>query len=74
VHWEILEMTTGPDARGVVHLNISGTIGGVPVEQTMWQATRMRDGQVSWWGVFRTEREALEAVGLEDPGRREKSG
>jgi len=31
----------------------------------MWQATRMRDGKVSWWGVFRTEPEALEAAGLQ---------
>jgi ketosteroid isomerase-like protein len=66
VHWEILEMTTGPDARGVVHFRITATMGGVPLEQTMWQATRMRDGKVSWWGVFRTEPEALEAAGLSE--------
>ena len=80
VHWDILEMIVGPDARGVTHMRIVGTIGGVPVEQTMWQATRMRAGKVSWWGVFRTKHEALEAVGLadqrktEDPATREKSG
>ena len=43
---------------------MAGTLGGVPVEQMMWQAVGMRDGKVSWWGVFRTEREALEAAGL----------
>jgi hypothetical protein len=29
----------------------------------MWQAVKLRDGKLSWWVVFRTEREALEAVG-----------
>ena len=50
----------------VVHFRITATMGGVPLEQTMWQATRMRDGKVSWWGVFRTEPEAVEAAGLRE--------
>ena len=35
----------------VVHFRITATMGGVPLEQTMWQATRMRDGKVvEHWG------------------------
>jgi hypothetical protein len=43
-----------------------GTLSGVPVEQAMWQATKFRDGKVIWWAFFRTERQALEAVGLRE--------
>ena len=66
VHWEILELIPGPDGRGVIHVRISGTIAGVPVEQTMWQATRVREGKACWWGLFRTRGEAVEAAGLTD--------
>jgi hypothetical protein len=45
---------------------MTGTLGGVPVEQTMWQASLLRDGKVIWWASFRSEREALEAAGLRE--------
>jgi hypothetical protein len=32
----------------------------------MWQATALRDGKVIWWAFFRSEREALEAIGLRE--------
>ncbi len=32
----------------------------------MWQAARLRDGKLSWWAFFRTESEALEAVGCRE--------
>jgi ketosteroid isomerase-like protein len=63
VHWEVLDVRGDAD-RGVTHFRMSGTLSGVPVEQVMWQAVRMREGKASWWGFFRTEREALEAVDL----------
>jgi len=66
VHWDVLEMIPGPDGRAVMHLRISGTIADVPVEQTMWQATRVREGKASWWAFFRTREEAFEAAGLGD--------
>jgi uncharacterized protein len=65
VHWELLDVRGSGD-RGVIHFRMTGTLGSVPVEQTMWQATTLRDGRVTWWAFFRTEREALEAVGLSD--------
>ena len=65
VHWELLDVRGSSD-RGVIHFRMTGTLGSVPVEQTMWQATTLRDGRVTWWAFFRTEREALEAIGLSD--------
>ncbi|HLM26724.1 MAG TPA: nuclear transport factor 2 family protein [Thermoleophilaceae bacterium] len=66
VRWEVLELIGGADGRGVMHLRIVGMLGGVPVEQKMWQATTVRDGKVTWWALFRTKREALEAGGLSE--------
>ena len=39
---------------------------GVEVRQTIWCATRYRDGMATWWGFFRTEADALEAAGLKE--------
>jgi ketosteroid isomerase-like protein len=61
--WELLEFE-GRDDRGVGRLRISGTIGDVPVEQTMWQAVRSRGGKACWWAFFRDEEDARLAVGL----------
>jgi ketosteroid isomerase-like protein len=63
VRWELLDVHGSGD-RGVAHLRMAGTLGSVPVEQTMWQAVRLRDGKAIWWAFFRSETEALEAVGL----------
>jgi len=49
-----------------MHLRMTGTLGGVPVEQAMWQATLVRDGKVAWWAFSRTERDAFEAAGLSE--------
>jgi uncharacterized protein (TIGR02246 family) len=65
VRWEPVEITIGSDTA-VIHLRIVGMIGGVPVEQTMWQASRVRDARVSWWALFRTKQEAFGAAGLRE--------
>ena len=52
--------------RGITCLRLAGNIGGVEVPQRMWMAWRVRDGLVAWWATFRTEAEALEAVGLRE--------
>lgn len=65
VTWEVLELHPTAD-KGVAKLRLSGTLGGVEVSQVMWQAGRVRDGKLAWWGFFRTEQEALEAVGLSE--------
>jgi ketosteroid isomerase-like protein len=60
--WELLEIDGASD-RGVAKFRLTGTLSGVPVEQSMWQAVRLRDGEARWWAFFRSEREAREAVG-----------
>ena len=65
VTWELLDFRGGAE-RGVLHFRMAGMLSGVPVEQTMWQAVKARDGKLCWWATFRTEREALEAVGLRE--------
>ncbi len=44
----------------------TGDAGGVTVEQTFWQASEVRQGQVVWWKFCRSQAEALEAVGLRE--------
>jgi ketosteroid isomerase-like protein len=69
---EPLELTSQPEEiesfrhRGISRLRIAGTIEGVEVPQAMWVAWRVRDGQLVWWTTYRTEAEALEAVGLSE--------
>jgi ketosteroid isomerase-like protein len=63
VTWEVLDIR-GEDDRGVVRARMAGRLGGVPVELLMWQAVRFRGDMATWWAFFRTEGEALEAVGL----------
>jgi ketosteroid isomerase-like protein len=63
--WELLDMRGSGD-RGVAKFRLAGTLAGVEVTQTMWQAARLRDGKLGWWAFFRTEHEALEAAGLRE--------
>jgi ketosteroid isomerase-like protein len=65
VRWELLEVRDQGD-RAVVKLRMAGTLGGVRVEQTMWQVVTQREGMASSWRFFRTEREA-EAAAEEGP-------
>jgi len=65
VRWELLDVRDAGD-RGVIRLRMCGELSGIPLEQTMWQAVRLRDGKGSWWAIYRTEAEALEAVGLSE--------
>jgi hypothetical protein len=43
-----------------------GLDSGTPFEETLWQASRWRQGRVVWWQTFQSEAEALEAAGLEE--------
>jgi hypothetical protein len=36
--------------------------GGVPVDMILWRSDRWVEGRCVWWGSFRSEAEALEAV------------
>jgi ketosteroid isomerase-like protein len=63
VRWTVLDLR-GPGDRGVAHVRMDGTLGGVPVNLSMWLAARLRDDRVSWWGWYRTEAEAIQAAEL----------
>jgi ketosteroid isomerase-like protein len=52
--------------RGIMRYTITATVEGVEVPQKQWMAWRVRDGLLIWWATFRTEAEALEAVGLSE--------
>ena len=65
--WEVLELHPATDTA-VGKIRMAGTLGGVEITQVMWQAGRLRDGKLGWWANFRTEDEALEAVGLAESG------
>lgn len=42
--------------------NATAIGSGVRIEQRYWHATRVRHGKVTWFGFFRTEREAVDAL------------
>ena len=65
VRWDLLDVQGSGDC-GVAHFRMSGTLGGASVQQTMWQAVKFREGKATWWAFFRSEAEALEAVGLSE--------
>jgi len=43
-----------------------GSGSDTPFEMTLWSAAEWREGKCVWWGNYRTELEALEAVGLRE--------
>lgn len=47
----------------------SGAGSEAPFEQVVWQLAEWRDGRIAWWRSFRTEAEALTAVGDQPPIR-----
>ena len=47
-----------------MHTSGHGADSDSPLEETNWVAVQWRDKKVLWWGIFATEAEALEAVGL----------
>jgi ketosteroid isomerase-like protein len=65
VRWNVLDVR-GPGERGVAHIRMDGTLGGIPLSLSMWLAARLRDGRVTRWSWHRTEQEALAAVGLSE--------
>jgi hypothetical protein len=48
----------------VLGLDVTATSagGGVPVDQTYWLGARVRAGKITFFGFFRTEEDALDAV------------
>jgi ketosteroid isomerase-like protein len=63
LHGELEEVRDLGDA---VLTRVAGTYrpSGVEVHQTVWNVVHFRDGKATRWDFFRTEEEALDAVGL----------
>ena len=61
---EVLEVRDFGDSV-VIQLRVRGHGGdsGVPFDEVVWQASKMRDGKVTWVRNFGREAEALEAAG-----------
>src|SRR5215213_8377032 len=55
VRWELLDFRATGD-WGVTHIRMAGTLSGVPVEQAMWQAVKLRGGGVAGPGDVAGER------------------
>jgi ketosteroid isomerase-like protein len=62
---EVIEIRDFGD-RVIAALRVRGhgLDSGVPIDQEVWQASRVRDGRVTWWRNFESETEALEAAEL----------
>jgi ketosteroid isomerase-like protein len=63
LHFEPQEIRDHGDC-GYSRIVVTGTVAGVEVPQTMWQAFRLVDGKPIWWATYRTEAEARESLGL----------
>jgi ketosteroid isomerase-like protein len=63
VHWELLDLIES-DQKAVAKLRAAVALGSGRVDQLAWLAATARDGKLTWWAFFRSEEEALEAVGL----------
>jgi ketosteroid isomerase-like protein len=56
----------GDDVVVEVRQTGSASQSGVPIEGTLWSAFTLSAGRCTRWATFRTEQEALEAVGLSE--------
>ncbi len=62
LRWELFDIREVGEHRVLVKQEVLGTLEGADIRQTMFQAVEAREGRVIWWGVFRTEDEALDAL------------
>ena len=61
VRYELRDIRAFGD-QVIAETHIHVMVSGVEVEQTMWQVLLIRDERAVSWAIFRTEREALEAL------------
>jgi SnoaL-like domain len=62
LHYELLGFWRYGEESSVARLRVTGNLGGVPVEQVMWQATMTRAALCIWWGIFRSREDAVAAL------------
>ena len=49
-----------------VHFRARGSDSGVMIDQLIWQATKFHAGRITWWAIYPSEVDALEAVGFRE--------
>ena len=59
-----LEEVVDFDDHGYVKMAVGANESDVDLPQAIWQATRIENGKVVWWGIFATEKEARKALGV----------
>jgi hypothetical protein len=60
---EVLDMTDLGDVTvAALRMRGHGAGGSVPVDVTIWRASRWRDHKCVWWATYRSEADALQAV------------
>jgi ketosteroid isomerase-like protein len=54
----------------LIHFEIAATFagGGIPIRQSFWNVSRVRDGRIVWFAFYRTRDDALDSVRTQ-PGR-----
>jgi len=64
--WKPLPRPASHDEEGavVIGLDVTATAAEsrVPIDQTYWLGARVRDAKIVFFGFFRTEHDALEAI------------
>jgi hypothetical protein len=63
-----LEKVVDLDDRGYVKMAATSNLSDVDVPAAIWQAARIENGKAVWWGIFRTESEAREELGVGKKG------
>jgi ketosteroid isomerase-like protein len=62
---EVLEVRDFGDSVGIaLRVRGHGADSGVPIDEVLWQASKVRNGKVTWARNFGREADALEAAGL----------
>ena len=62
LRWGVDEIREVGEDAVLIRMRVIGSLGGAPLAQTMFQPVQARGEKVGWWGVFRTEDEALRAL------------
>jgi ketosteroid isomerase-like protein len=64
---EVVEMRDPGDVTiAELRMRGHGAGGSVPVDTTIWRVSRWAEGKCTWWGTYRTESDALEAIAQSD--------
>ena len=62
LRWDVEEIREVGEDGVLVRSRVIGSLGGAPLAQPIFTAARGRAGKIAWWGVFRTEDEALDGL------------